>query len=82
MFKVLSSGRVQGPALKTLAERELEIKKFVPVPYWEIELACEELSAWHEKGKFDERKKAEAIVKKCKGKKAIVEKIERKKFNN
>ncbi len=80
VFKVLSSGRVQGPALKTLAERELEIKKFVPVPYWEIELACKELSAWHEKGKFDDRKKAEEIVKKCKGKKAIVEKIERKKF--
>jgi DNA topoisomerase I len=80
VFKVLSSGRVQGPALQLLSERELEIKAFVPEPYWEIELACEELSAWHEKGKFDDRKKAEAIVKKCKGKKAEVEKINKRKF--
>jgi len=80
MFKVLSSGRVQGPALKILAEREIEIKKFVPEPFWEIELAAKELSAWHEKGKFKDKKIAEAIVKKCKGKKAIVDKIEKKKF--
>ncbi len=40
VFKILSSGRVQGPALKTLAEREKEIQAFVPVPYWELELLC------------------------------------------
>ena len=28
MFKLLSSGRVQGPALKTLYDREIEIKNF------------------------------------------------------
>lgn len=80
MFKVLSSGRVQGPALNILAERELEIKKFVPVPFWEIELITKELSAWHEKGKFNDKIEAHNIVKKCHGKKAVVESIETKKF--
>ncbi|MEK6961455.1 MAG: DNA topoisomerase I [Nanoarchaeota archaeon] len=38
MFKILSSGRVQGPALKILSEREKEIKEFIPEPFWQIEL--------------------------------------------
>ena len=38
LFKILSSGRVQGPALKIIAEREKEILKFKPEPYWEIQL--------------------------------------------
>ena len=32
-FKVMSSGRVQGPALKMLVDREREIAKFKPVPF-------------------------------------------------
>ncbi len=36
-WKTMSVGRVQGPALAFLTERELEIKKFVPKPYWVIE---------------------------------------------
>lgn len=79
-FKVLSSGRVQGPALKILAEREKEIQKFITVPYWELELDCKELIALHEQGKFDERKKVEEIYNKCLGKKAIVKKVGRERF--
>ncbi len=37
-FKVLSTGRVQGPALKILTDREKEIRAFIPVPFWEIML--------------------------------------------
>ncbi|HLC22255.1 MAG TPA: DNA topoisomerase I [Candidatus Nanoarchaeia archaeon] len=80
MFKILSSGRVQGPALKLLTEREKEIQVFVSVPYWELELVCQEISAFHKHGKFPERKSPEAIVEKCQGKPAIVEKVERKQF--
>jgi len=36
MFKVMSIGRVQGPALSLLAKKELEIRKFKPEPYWTI----------------------------------------------
>src|SRR3989338_3783624 len=52
MFKILSSGRVQGPALKILAERELEIQKFTPEKYWQISvkghLDSQEIEVWHE----------------------------------
>ena len=32
-----SAGRVQSPALRVVAEREKEIKEFVPIVYWDIE---------------------------------------------
>ncbi len=32
----VSVGRVQGPTLGFLAEREREIREFVPVPYWKV----------------------------------------------
>ena len=37
-FKVMSSGRVQGPALKIIVDKEKEIKAFKPVPFWQIEM--------------------------------------------
>ena len=35
-FKILSIGRVQGPALKIIVDREKLISNFKPVPYWQI----------------------------------------------
>lgn len=35
-FKILSIGRVQGPTLHLLVEKEKEIEKFIPTPYWQI----------------------------------------------
>ncbi len=35
-FKILSIGRVQGPTLKIIVDREREISKFISVPYWNI----------------------------------------------
>jgi len=35
-FKILSIGRVQGPALKVIVDREREIKNFKPEPYWQV----------------------------------------------
>ena len=35
-FKILSIGRVQGPALKIIVDREKEISQFKPVPYWQV----------------------------------------------
>lgn len=62
-YKVLSTGRVQGPALALIAEREREISSFVPVPYWELGLEGavngQPLLALHEHGRFLERSEAE-----------------------
>jgi DNA topoisomerase-1 len=35
-YATLSTGRVQGPTLKFLEEREKEIRSFVPTPYWKL----------------------------------------------
>ena len=35
-FNVTTAGRVQTPTLAILAEREVEIRKFVPEGYWEV----------------------------------------------
>ncbi len=35
-FRILSIGRVQGPALKILYDRELQIQNFRSVPFWQI----------------------------------------------
>jgi len=61
-FRILSTGRVQGPTLAILAEREREIKAFVPEPYWNIELEFEKdgekYKAVHEQGDFTDHEKA------------------------
>ncbi|MFH0712003.1 MAG: DNA topoisomerase I [archaeon] len=36
MFRILSIGRVQGPALKIVADREKEIQNFKSEPYWDV----------------------------------------------
>lgn len=40
-FKIMSIGRVQGPALKLVVDKEREIKKFEPEPYWQIFIEVE-----------------------------------------
>ncbi len=80
-FKIMSSGRVQGPALKIIVEREKEIKAFKPEPFWQIELKASkpEMTAWHEKDKFWNQKEVEAAYKKIHNeKKGVIEKIERR----
>jgi DNA topoisomerase-1 len=44
-YKTLSTGRVQGPTLKILADREREIQAFEPDPYWELYLIHSEFEA-------------------------------------
>jgi DNA topoisomerase-1 len=35
-FKIMSIGRVQGPALHLIVEKEMSIQKFVSTPYWQV----------------------------------------------
>jgi DNA topoisomerase I len=84
-FKILSIGRVQGPALKIVVDRENEIKAFKPVPYWQIELngnvSSSDILALHIKDKFWDKKEANKVMKNVKGaKKGTVDKVEKKQF--
>ncbi len=42
-FRILSIGRVQGPALKIVADREKEIGEFKSEPYWQIFLQVKDI---------------------------------------
>ena len=81
MFKILSSGRVQGPALKIVVDREREIAAFKPRQYWQIELHGEvkagKITALHSQDKFWDKQQADAIFAKVKGKKAEVAELAR-----
>ncbi|MEK6928391.1 MAG: DNA topoisomerase I [Nanoarchaeota archaeon] len=35
-FKIMSIGRVQGPALKIIVDKEKEISSFKSIPYWQV----------------------------------------------
>ena len=76
--KILSIGRVQGPALAFLAKRELEIRNFVTKPYWQISIKPQtkpEIEAFHIKGDFWNKDEAQKIFEKVKDKPAKVSSI-------
>ena len=81
-FKTLSSGRVQGPALALLSERELEIKAFKSEPFWQIRAIADSFEAMYETEKIEDEKLAKKITEDCKGKSATVKEVERKEFKN
>lgn len=76
----LSAGRVQTPTLAILTEREKEIKKFIPEPYWLIKAKIQKgIIADHKKGKIFDKNKVKEILDNCKGKDAKVTKISNRK---
>ncbi|MEM5772884.1 MAG: DNA topoisomerase I [Candidatus Aenigmatarchaeota archaeon] len=83
-FAILSSGRVQSPTLAILLERELEIRKFKPKPFWELELHVKingtQAIASYEKGRIWKKEDADKILQECKGKDAKVKDIKKKKY--
>lgn len=85
MFKILSTGRVQAPALKIIVDREKEIMAFNPEPFWQVELDGEAkslpLTAWHETGKFWDEKEVKEVMKRLKGvKEAEVGEVKRDRY--
>lgn len=76
----LSAGRVQTPTLAILVERQKEIDKFIPEPYWTIKAHLEgDIIADHRKGKIFNREDVDEILADCKDKDALVSKIDVKK---
>ena len=81
-FKVMSAGRVQGPALKLLVDREREIAAFKPEPYSEIILHGEfeklAFEADHNLGKIFDPAVVQKIFSVVKGaKQAVVKDVKR-----
>ncbi|MBU3940304.1 MAG: DNA topoisomerase I [Nanoarchaeota archaeon] len=84
-FKILSIGRVQGPTLKLIVDKEKEIQAFKPETYWEIylngDLNKKPILAKHKKDKFKKKTEVDKILKNTKGKEAKISDITKKEFN-
>jgi DNA topoisomerase I len=78
-FRIMSVGRVQGPALDLIAKKEKEIQEFEPEPYWQIYVTIKnshKIELKHNKDIFEKQqlkdfegfvgKKVEAKLKKTK----------------
>ncbi|MCW6159803.1 MAG: DNA topoisomerase I [Candidatus Micrarchaeales archaeon] len=78
MRQMLSIGRVQGPALAIVAEREKEIAKFKPEPFWRIIALINSVEFLNTKGDIFDKKVANDAFEESKAKReaAVVEDIE------
>lgn len=75
----LSTGRVQAPALKFLVDREKEIKRFAPVPYWKIrakiKIGRRLYDVEYEKQRIENENDAKSIVEKCLNSRGVISDI-------
>ncbi|OLS30938.1 MAG: DNA topoisomerase 1 [Candidatus Thorarchaeota archaeon AB_25] len=78
-FKIVSTGRVQGPTLSYVAEREQKINLFVPLPFWVIHAKTMhngvEIELEYSKKRIDTKSDAETIAKTLDRKTAHVDSI-------
>ncbi|QQG39721.1 MAG: DNA topoisomerase I [Candidatus Aenigmatarchaeota archaeon] len=79
-FTLMSTGRVQGPSLKLLADREREIRAFKSEPYWDIEADVDgPLTVFCEEEHIPEKERTIEIKDAC-GKTATVESLDKKEY--
>jgi DNA topoisomerase-1 len=83
-YSIISTGRVQGPALRFLTLRERNIGVFVPLPYWIlrafVQIGDEILEAGHERKRFDAKTEAEDAVNACKMNAAEISSIKKRNY--
>jgi DNA topoisomerase I len=81
-FRILSTGRVQGPVLHILTKHEKKIKAFKSKPFWQLFLKVsvgkQTLNAEYIKDKIWDKKEAEKLLKKIKVKNAVVRSVKKK----
>jgi DNA topoisomerase-1 len=79
-YATLSTGRVQGPTLRFIVDREKEIESYVPVPYWtlrtDLDVDGRTIEASCEIERFDVKSQAESIINDCDGRDGTIQKLE------
>ncbi len=77
----LSAGRVQTPTLALVVERENEIKRFVPRPYWTVTVQSNGFTLqWQDEtggNRLFDQGQAEAIVAKARGQNGVIVDLKR-----
>ena len=81
-YKTVSMGRVQGPTLGFVVEREIEIRTFVPTPYWTVTGLFDKegfkFEAPSATSRFARRAEAESVREGCEGKTGLVSDVSRR----
>ena len=79
-YTTLSTGRVQGPTLKFVVDRESEIQTFIPTPFWalktRVDVDGQIVDAEYEIDRIETKAAAEQVVRECVGKIGIITKLE------
>ena len=79
-YTTLSTGRVQGPTLKFVVDRESEIQTFIPAPFWtlrtKMDVDGQIVDAEYEVDHIEVKAVAEQVVKECAGKFGVITKLE------
>ncbi len=83
-YRTVSMGRVQGPTLNFLVDREREIQEFVPVPFWKVTGVFEKdgtrLAAGYSRERVDRLADAEKVRRDCSGKEGTVAEVKKSVF--
>jgi DNA topoisomerase-1 len=74
-YRTVSMGRVQGPALNFLVQREMEVREYVPVPYWKLSGVFEKdgkkMTAVYLEEKVGTKAEAQKVREECLGKEGV-----------
>lgn len=80
-YRTISMGRVQGPTLAFLVEREIEIREFVPLPFWKVSGMFKRngtcFTAGYSKGRVGSKATAETVRDDCGDKEGVATSIVR-----
>lgn len=83
-YRNLSIGRVQGPTLAFAADREQEIRLFVPDPYWTVTADFDKdggvVRARYAKPKVETLAEAQGVLDACTGKDGAVTAVDKRKI--
>lgn len=80
-YRTVSVGRVQGPTLGFLVQREREIREFVPVPHWKVSGVFErdgrKFTAGYSVDRVETKAAAEGVRDDCAGREATAKSVRR-----
>ncbi len=83
-YKTLSIGRVQGPTLSYVVDREVEIRTFVPTPFWAVKGVFQksglQFEAEYSIERIHKRVDAERVQRSCSDKNGIISKASKSLF--
>lgn len=75
-YRMVTVGRVQGPTLWYVIDREMEVRTFVPIPYWNVTAVLQldgiRIEASYANDRVQTLKEADEIRQQCEGKDGTV----------